>query len=54
MPKGGKGIEVWVRVRPTKTPDKGFIITPDEGKVEFKFTKDALQNMETRQEYYGF
>jgi len=29
-------------------------IEPEEGKIEFTFTKDALKNLETRQEFYGF
>jgi hypothetical protein len=46
--KGGKGIEVWVRVRPTKKPSRELEILPDDGKLEFKFKKDGLKNLETR------
>ena len=41
-------------MKPTKKPSNELQLEADEGKVEFKFTKDALQNLETRQEYYGF
>lgn len=49
-----KGIEVFVRIKPTKKPDKQIRFTPEEGKVEFNFTKDAVVHNETRQEFYGF
>ena len=49
-----KGIEVWVRVRPSKKPDSQLALEPDEGKIEFTFVKDALKNLETRKEFYGF
>jgi len=29
-------------------------LLPDENKIEFSFVKDALKNLETRQEFYGF
>jgi hypothetical protein len=49
-----KGIEVYVRVKPTKKPDRTLKLEIEEAKVEFTFTKDALRNLETRQEFYGF
>ena len=54
MSKKSKGIEVWLRVKPTKKPSNEVQLEAEEGKIEFKFTKDALKNLETRQEYYGF
>lgn len=54
MSKASKGIEVFVRIKPTKKPDKGLKFDTEEAKIEFTFTKDALRNMETRQEFYGF
>lgn len=54
MSKISKGIEVFVRIKPTKKPDKTLKFDIDDGKVEFTFTKDALRNLETRQEFYGF
>ena len=49
-----KGIEVFVRVKPTKKPCKAIKFDCEEGKVEFNFTKDALMINETRNEFYGF
>jgi hypothetical protein len=49
-----KGIEVFVRVRPQKKADPQMQFNPEDGKIEFTFTKDALKNLETRQEFYGF
>jgi hypothetical protein len=54
MSKKSKGIEVWVRIKPTKNPDKALFVNPEDGKVEFNFTKDGLKNLETRNEFYGF
>ena len=34
---GKNGIEVHMRVRPTKNPYSGLKLTPDEVKVEFTF-----------------
>ena len=48
MSKKAKGIEVWLRVKPTKKPSNELSLEVDEGKIEFKFTKDALRNLETR------
>jgi hypothetical protein len=31
------GIEVYLRVRPTKKPFQGVSLNPEEGKVEFNF-----------------
>ena len=42
MSKKSKGIEVWLRVKPTKKPSNEMALEPDDGKIEFKFTKDAL------------
>ena len=45
MPAKSKGIEVWVRVRPSKKPDKSLALEPDDGKIDFHFSKDAgMQN----------
>lgn len=52
--KGGKGIEVWVRVRPSKKPSRELELDAEDGKIEFKFSKDGLKNLEIRQEFYGF
>lgn len=49
-----KGIEVYIRVKPTKKPDKSISFEIDEGKVNFSFTKDAVIANETRQESFGF
>ena len=49
-----KGIEVYVRVKPTKKADKSMKFDPEDGKIEFTFTKDALEIKQTRQEFYGF
>ena len=49
-----KGIEVWVRVRPTKKPDNQMSMTPEDGKIELNFTKDGLRNLETRKEHFEF
>jgi kinesin family protein 6/9 len=49
-----KGIEVYVRIKPTKKPDNSIKFDMTDAKIEFTFTKDALRNLETRQEYYGF
>ena len=49
-----KGIEVYVRVKPTKKPDKQMKFEPEDGKIEFTFIKDALEIKQTRQEFYGF
>ena len=54
MSKKSEGIEVWVRIRPSKNPDKQLNIDVDEGKVDFSFKKDGLKNLEVRQEFYGF
>ena len=54
MSKKSEGIEVWVRIRPSKNPDKQLTIDVDEGKVDFSFKKDGLKNLEVRQEFYGF
>ena len=43
-----KGIEVYVRVKPTKKADKQLTIDTDDSKIEFRFTKDGLRNNETR------
>lgn len=38
MPVSHKqGIQVYLRVRPTKKPYPGLALTPDDGKVEFNF-----------------
>lgn len=31
------GIEVYLRIRPTKKPFTGLGLSPDDGKVEFNF-----------------
>jgi hypothetical protein len=54
MSKPSKGIEVWVRVRPAKKPSKEMELVPEDGKIEFKFTKDGLKNLDIRQDFYGF
>lgn len=54
MSKGKGGIEVFVRVRPTKRPSKGLTLLPDENKVEFKFSKDGILAQEVRHEQYNF
>jgi hypothetical protein len=43
-----KGIEVFVRIKPTKKPDKSLKFDPEEGKIEFTFTKAGLEIKETR------
>ena len=43
-----KGIEVYLRVKPTKKPDKSIKFDTEEGKVEFTFTKAGLEIKETR------
>ena len=48
MSKKSQGIEVWVRVKPTKRPDNQLALTIDEGKVDFSFKKDGLKNLEVR------
>ena len=48
------GIQVYLRVKPTKKPDSQIKFEPEEGKIEFTFTKDGLKHLETRQEFYGF
>jgi hypothetical protein len=37
MSKKTSGIEVYLRVRPTKKPYSGLGLQPEEGKVEFNF-----------------
>ena len=49
-----KGIEVYLRVRPTKKPYTGLGLSPDEGKVEFNFQRDGLRNNEIKDDYYQF
>jgi len=49
-----KGIEVYVRVKPSKKPDRQIKFDMEENKIEFNFIKDGLKNLETRQEFYGF
>jgi hypothetical protein len=46
------GIEVYLRVRPTKKPYHGLGLTPDDGKVEFNFQRDGLRNNEIKDDYY--
>jgi hypothetical protein len=47
-----KGIEVHLRVRPTKKPFPGLSLSVDEGKVEFNFQRDGLRHLEVRDDYY--
>jgi kinesin family protein 6/9 len=47
-----KGIEVHLRVRPTKKPCPGLSLSVDEGKVEFNFQRDGLRHLEVRDDYY--
>lgn len=50
----GKGIEVYLRVRPTKKPYQGLGLQPDGGKVEFNFQRDGLRNNEIKDDHYQF
>ena len=52
--KTSKGIEVFLRVRPTKKPFNGLALTSDEGKVEFNFQRDGLRHAEIKDDYYVF
>jgi len=53
--KPSKGIEVYIRVRPAKNPDKRQLtLHPDDNKVEFNFDRDGLKIKEHRQESYTF
>ena len=55
MPSKSKGIEVWVRVKPSKKVDKQMVLDPEDGKIDFTFSKDAgMQNAQIRNEHYGF
>ena len=48
MSKQNKGIEVYVRIKPSKKPDRQLQLDIEDGKVDFAFTKDGLRNLETR------
>lgn len=55
MPSKSKGIEVYVRVRPSKKVDKSMVLEPEDGKIDFNFSKDAgMANDQIRTEHYGF
>lgn len=41
-------------MRPTKKPFSGLALTPEEGKVEFNFTKEGLRNNEIKEDYFQF
>jgi len=49
-----KGIEVYVRVRPTKKPSRGLKLETDESKVEVNLVKEAVNNQESRTDSYVF
>ena len=49
-----KGIEIFIRIKPSKKPDKQLKLDVEDGKVEFTFSKDGLKNLEIRKEFYGF
>ena len=54
MSSKNKGIEVYVRVKPSKKPCKDCKFDTEDGKIDFTFVKDALEIKQTRQEFYGF
>ena len=49
-----KGIQVFLRVRPTKKPYPGLALIPDDGKVEFNFQREGLRSDEIKDDYYNF
>jgi kinesin family protein 6/9 len=68
MGKGSKGIEVYVRVRPTKKPFSGLskyilpvltlikidIDTAQDGSLEFSFQRTGLRHAEIKDDFYRF
>lgn len=55
MPSKKQGIQVYLRVRPTKKPYPGLALSQnDDGKVEFNFQRDGLRHAEIKDDYYQF